>query len=553
MSTPSPLISELPPGPADAPAARARRLAHLRKLFVERYLTADVRSLAAGRVALALVLILDLFKRWVEIGTWYTNDGLVPNHTLMWRPPFGYGFSFFFLASNVPEAVVGFVICLIAYLALLVGLRTRLAQVASTVCVLSLHGRLLLFDNGGDVALGLLSIWTTFLPTGRAFSIDALLASRDGGPEAEGGPRSTTWTSLAVLAVTCQLALIYFFNAIHKSGDTWRDGTAVHYALHLDRLATPLAVWMRARMTLPLSRVLTWSALGIEWSLPWLLLSPFAQRGCKRLAVLLVLMLHGGFGVFMNLGVFVFAMIAYTPNFIPGDDWGRVARWWSRSASRARFTTSVKDAWYAFVLRGAALFSRGRSVEIVAPGPAVLALRRRAATLREVAIGFLLFLAANQLFDENQAAHHLIDHHNSRPVAAAVAYLNLFQGWSMFAPDMFKGDYNVVVDAVTNEGHHVDPFSEAANPRHPFPGDAGIPAGLEPNWLFYQYAVRIEGHAEYRQAFQEWILRYPERAGHRGERIVSFRVLTVRDDSPPPSGREPSNVRSTLLFDYREP
>lgn len=529
----------------------------LRARIVETYFTADLRSLAAGRIALASVLLLDLIKRWVQLGIWYTNDGLVPNHTLLWRPPFGFGFSFFFLASHAPEAVVGFVLCLIAYVALLLGVRIRIAQVASMVCVLSLHGRLLLFDNGGDVVLGLLAVWTVFLPTGRFFSVDALLA-RSGPAQhgdaltrepAVGATRATKWVSLAVLALTFQLALIYFFNAVHKGGTTWRDGTAVHYALHLDKLATPFAVWLRGRMTLTLSRILTWSALGMEWTLPWLLLSPFARRACRRLAVVLVVMLHGGFGVCMNLGIFVPAMIAFAPNVVPGDDWVTVAHWWGRNERRRQAGARLAERWTALVVRVAGWLSLGHSVQVVEPGPVVRAVRRYAPAAREVTVGFFLFLATSQLFDENAAAHIVIDHHNSRPVAAAIAYLNLFQGWSMFAPEMFKGDYNLVVDAVTVDGRHVDPFSQVSSPRYPMPGET-IPPAMGPNWLFYQYAARLESHGEYRQAFQEWILRYPERTGRPEDHIVSFRALIVQDDSPPPGEREPRNSRSKLMFEY---
>src|SRR5215470_11291276 len=142
------------------------------------YLTADVRSIAAGRIALALVLLRDLFGRWAQLELWYTNDGIIPNHTLLWRPSWDHVFSLFYLASYWYEAAFGFVICLIVYLALVVGFRTKLAQVLTLICMLSLHGRTLLFDNGGDVVLGLLTIWTTFLPTGRYFSVDAVLARR---------------------------------------------------------------------------------------------------------------------------------------------------------------------------------------------------------------------------------------------------------------------------------------------------------------------------------------------------------------------------------------
>src|SRR5215204_2895518 len=57
------------------------------------YLTADLRSLSAGRIVLALVLLRDLFGRWAQLGIWYTNDGIIPNHTLLWRPSWDHVFS----------------------------------------------------------------------------------------------------------------------------------------------------------------------------------------------------------------------------------------------------------------------------------------------------------------------------------------------------------------------------------------------------------------------------------------------------------------------------
>jgi hypothetical protein len=508
--------------------------------FMATYVTADARSLSAGRIVLASVLLLDLFKRWAVVGDWYTNDGLLPNHTLLWRPSFSHVFSFFYMASYTHEAVILFVICAIAYTAMLIGLYTRVAQVASVICMMSLHGRLLLFDNGGDVVLGLLTIWTTFLPTGGRYSLDAVLG--------RGQPAEPKVTRLGVLAFTCQFAFIYFFNAVHKNGETWRDGTAVHYVLHLDRLATPLAVWMRHRMTPGLSKVMSWSALGIEWSLPFLLLSPVATRYTRRLAILFVFALHVGFGVFMNLGNFVPAMIAYTPFFLSGEDWDQFERWWRRSRFAAP-VAALEARVAARIRRAGAFFSVGRSVRVVPPGPAVTALLARVPMVREITCAVFIVIAANQLLDENQAAHQVWDHHNSPPVAAAVTYLNLFQGWSMFAPEVNKTDINVSVDAITMTGRHVDPWNEAANPKYPMPG-ATIPPALGPNWLYYQYVTRIPWWPAYHQAFQEWILRYPQRTGHKEDEIVSFKVFKVEDDSPLPGKTEPTNPRATLMFQY---
>jgi hypothetical protein len=138
------------------------------------YLTIDPRSLAAGRIALGLVLLLDLARRVSVLGLWYSNQGLMPNHTVLWQPPFPHTFSFFFMASLPDEAALGFGLCAVAYLMLLVGNRTKLAHLASLVALLSLHGRTLFVQNGGDVALVELCVWTLFLPTGRRYSIDCL-------------------------------------------------------------------------------------------------------------------------------------------------------------------------------------------------------------------------------------------------------------------------------------------------------------------------------------------------------------------------------------------
>lgn len=525
--------------------------------FVRVYLSADLRSLAAGRIALALVLLLDLGKRWVQLGCWYTNLGLVPNHTLLWRPSFNKVFSFFYMASYTHEAVLGFVICALAYTTLLIGFRTRLAQVASLVCVLSLHGRLLLFDNGGDVVLGLLCTWTTFLPTGRFWSVDAVLARRaplDGTPAGGGAVRPATVTipdhrvvSLGVLALTFQLAFIYLFNAVHKGGATWRDGSAVHYVLHLDRLVTGFGLWLRGWIPPGLSRAMTWTSLGIEWSLPVLLLCPFAVRACRRLAVVLVIMLHTGFGLCLNLGIFVPAMIAFSPNFIPGEDWDAWRRWWAGGARRAALSRRWGMRAAAAIERAAGWLTPGRSVRVTDPGPAARALLSKRPAAREFTAAFFIVIAANQLLDENYAAHFIIDHHNSPEVAAAVTYLNLFQGWSMFAPDAPTTDLNLVVDAVTIDGRHVNPFNEVANPKYPAPG-MNIPVASGPSWLFYGYENHIVGRPEYFQAFREWIRRYPDRTGRDRDRLVSFRVFKVEDDSPPIGERAPRNTRWELLF-----
>ncbi|HEY7370964.1 MAG TPA: hypothetical protein VIF57_02215 [Polyangia bacterium] len=531
------------------------------------YLTADLRSLSAGRIALALVLLRDLIGRWLELGIWYTNDGIIPNHTLLWRPSWDHVFSLFYLCSYWYEAAFGFVICLIVYLALLVGFRTKLAQVLAWICMLSLHGRTLLFDNGGDVVLGLLTTWTMFLPTGRHWSVDAVLARRrarltspqeaslalapavpPAGASASGSGK--TFTSLGVLAVTMQLAIIYTFNAIHKQGRSWlHDGSAVHYAIHLDRLATWFAVWLRHWMSPTFAKGLTWSALATEATLPVLLLSPIAVRGSRRLAILMVFGLHMGFAACLNLGNFVPAMIAFAPNFLRGEDWDALERWWARSGGRVALAARIRGRLTAIIERAAALLTPGRWVRVAGPGRIMAGLARRLPAAREVTVVMLMGVAGSQVLDENWAAHRVIDHHNAPPVAAAVSYLDLFQGWSMFAPEAPMTDFNLMVDAVTSDGRHVDPYNEIANPKHPHPGFT-IPVSLGPSWLFYGYGNHIPNRGAYHQALLEWILRYPQRTGNPKDQIVSFKLYKVEDDSPALGQQRPTNLRWNVMLSY---
>jgi hypothetical protein len=508
------------------------------------YARVDPRSLAAGRIALALVLLLDLGKRVCELATWYSNEGLLPNHTLLWRPTYRWVFSFFYMASYPHEAALLMLLCAAAYVALLIGYRTRLAQVASFLCVLSLHGRVLFVQNGGDVVLGELCLWTMFLPTGRRWSMDATLARlrADPAPAGEPAPDTRPVISLAFVALLLQLTVIYLFNAIHKQGETWRAGTAVYYVLHQARLVTALAVWARQHFTLGLYKMLTWSALAMESLLPVLLLSPVLLRWTRRGAIVLILLLHTGFAMFLNLGVFVPAMIAFAPNLVPAEDWDALERWWKRRAARPRpRLEAVRRGWLAAARM---LLAFERPAAPAAPIP-----RRRLSTARELLVLALMAVAANQVLVENAVIRSRVTVYQPGPMLVAMTYLQLFQGWQMFAPEAPSGDMNVYVDAVTADQRHVDPFNAAASPATPAPGPH-IPDRLGQNSYFCDYLNRMPGQGHLYGAFIEWILRYPERTGRAQDRIVSFEAFVVERDTPRPgdSTVRPERTRSFLKY-----
>ena len=107
----------------------------------------------------------------------------------------------------------------------------------------------------------------------------------------------------------------------------------------------------------------------------------------------------------------------------------------------------------------------------------------------------------------------------------------------------------MAVDAVTADGRHVDPYSEVAS-RYSNPGHAAIPSRLDNDSFFFNYSARIPFKPEYFNAFEEWLLAYPERTGRPQDRVVKFDAYIIEDDSPPPGQLQPRNIRSRVFLSF---
>jgi hypothetical protein len=150
--------------------------------------------------------------------------------------------------------------------------------------------------------------------------------------------------------------------------------------------------------------------------------------------------------------------------------------------------------------------------------------------LREACVLLYLVAATSDLLNGNEAVPAALRHERPRLLRMLVEYPRAFQSWRMFAPHAPLEDYMIEVDAVTVDGRHVDPFNELAS-RVPGPGYREIPKRLS-------------------TAFQEWILRYPERTERPEDRIVSFKVYTLSDHSPPLGATQPSDFKRVQFLKY---
>jgi predicted DCC family thiol-disulfide oxidoreductase YuxK len=178
-------------------------------------------------------------------------------------------------------------------------------------------------------------------------------------------------------------------------------------------------------------------------------------------------------------------------------------------------------------------------------------LGRMVSILREGFALAMLITIVNEALFINQVVPKFLKFDEPGWVKRLVAYPRFIQAWSMFASDAPMSDESVVVEAITAEGRRVDPYSEVAG-RIPYPGVDEIPSRLDNDSFFFNYSVRIPDQGVYHGAFLEWILRYPIRTGHPGDRIVRFDAYKIENDSPPPGETQSRNLRKQVFLSYPE-
>jgi predicted DCC family thiol-disulfide oxidoreductase YuxK len=318
------------------------------------YLTIDPRTLGFFRLVLGFLVTADCVRHWVEARWFYSNSGVLTNHYHLFRPSSGYNFSIYHAFSSLAEVHVAFALSFFCYFCFWIGWHTRLFSILSFVLVTSMDNRLVMVENGGYVVVNLIVCWAMFLPTGRRFSVDALIRSYrerieqtvddlNGEPVAPSDPASPgragpawetePYVSGIVLLATLNVAAVYFFNVINKSGQIWRNGDTAYFVLHLDRMVTGVAVFLREHLPLWSTRVLSWGVLSVEALVCVWILAPYGRRFTRPLAMAGMWALHTGFGVMMRLGPFSWFMIGWSFLLPTAEHWEILGRWYTRRAA----------------------------------------------------------------------------------------------------------------------------------------------------------------------------------------------------------------------------
>ncbi len=510
--------------------------------FEEVYLRLDRRVLGVFRILFSGVLLYDLLRRFPDAALLWSSDGLLSSATLHKAPQATPQVSFLLGLSSATSVQLAFGGLGVVFGLYGAGLFTRLMQVLALVGYASLNARNLFFEDGGTGTVILLLGWTLLLPLGDRFSIDAL--RRDAAQptvrqrvQARANARLPV-VSLAAVAVLLQAAVIYWLNAAHKTGQTWRGGDAVHLVLWQHRVNTPLAVWFAShepRWFSPLSTLLT---RRTEFVLPVLLLWPTHPAQTRSAAFGLAILLHGGIALCMTLGPFSYAMICLVWLAVPGAAFDALAgvargsarlRGWHVARYRAR-AVRVLRRWLGHP-------SSSKRAQL----PAVW--RRRGVIAREVVLAWMLLVETGSMLSSNRGVPSAL-RVKSRPwLAGYKPYLRGFQGWSMFAPDAPQEDGTMVVDALTVDGRHVDPFTGQA------PNWQQVRLGVTPHSIAlsdYFFSMRDSHNARYRRDLARYLKALP--ATSQAGRLRSAEFWWVSYVPPARGSYTPGPIKKQLLW-----
>ncbi|MBT5705112.1 MAG: HTTM domain-containing protein, partial [Verrucomicrobia bacterium] len=212
-------------------------------------------------------------------------------------------------------------------------------------------------------------------------------------------------------AYVCQIAVVYFFSFLSKTGESWRNGEAVGLVLQLDQYTSRLGAQV---LSYPgLLEWLTWFTLGIELIAPLLLLVP--KMKVRIFGVLMLGVMQIGFAVLMELGLFPFvSLIALIP--------------------------------FLRVQREANLKTQGRFES------------RRLVLWREglalVCLGIMLLwnIGVSRVEFQRTRLKSILP----GPLVGVVERLRLDQSWSMFSPDPPVDDGWLVFEGTLSSGQQVD-------------------------------------------------------------------------------------------------
>ena len=523
----------------------------------------DLRSLAIFRMVLALIALADLTMRADSLVPFYTDLGVLPRQVLLTDLSSRWRLSLLLMSGDVFVQAMLLTLAGLAALSLLVGFRTRFVTIFLWVFFVSIHVRNPLVLSNADTLLRLLFFWAMFLPLGAFWSVDCARA-----PSLR--PLSTRFLSFATVGLFAQIAFIYAFGAVFKSGAEWRtDYTAIYYALQLDSMVTPFGEYLRQ-----FPEILALMTFGTYWfeALGILLLfSPVLTGRLRTAGILGYVLLHVGIRLTMTLGLFQWIAALAMVCFLPAWFWdkapaiGRILsyragyerryQWLNARLSRTlvplpgALRLSPMMAWQAPPTVAAAQTSGMSDVTARRSPAGVNSGVRPAEPAKTLDVGGTVTLRSS-IWANLLAAFFLVyiftfnlstisDFRIPPPLAPVGSLLRLEQKWNMFSPYPNKRDGWFVIPGELRDGRQVELSAVTL-------GDFGIHEGVswekpervadtfkDLHWRKYMVNLLPPQHEDLRLYFGRYVCREWNARHDEGGNLQRFQLYYMVEPTLP--------------------
>ena len=310
------------------------------------------------RIAFGALVVAWTVSLLPDLYVLFGEQGVMPN-----QPEWDYVWGLFGIASSDHALLIGWVVLLVSAVALTLGWHSRMAALAVFVLIHSFQVRNPFVFNSGDGLIRVVALVLVFSSCGAALSLDRRRASGSFWSAELRAP----W---AIRLLQVQLSLVYLSTVNAKlAGDSWREGTAVSYALRYDdMLIVSPPHWLTSNALL--MNVATWGTLALELAigiLVWV-------KPLRRWVLGAGLLMHSTIMVTIGVGFFTPAMFVLYLAFVPPDTVRRLPATIRRRIAAARSASPLRHRLDDHV-------PPSESNRPPTPSPRVSLDRRRATTL----------------------------------------------------------------------------------------------------------------------------------------------------------------------------
>ncbi|MCU0961043.1 MAG: hypothetical protein MUF48_13140 [Pirellulaceae bacterium] len=205
------------------------------------YTPRDPRMVCALRIAAGLCALAFVISHTADLVRWMGPDGILDAQTTLQLngqqtlgPTLRY--SYLFLAATPASLWILHGAGIVTVVALTVGLWSRWTAPAALLVVLAYVHRMPLLTGQWEPVLTMLLAYLSLAPTGRCWSLDALLARRrarrGGARDAPSRPQPSVAANISVRLIQLHLAALCILTGLNMlAADVWWSGEAVWWLI----------------------------------------------------------------------------------------------------------------------------------------------------------------------------------------------------------------------------------------------------------------------------------------------------------------------------------